>query len=1251
VLRCVEMDARLRAGTRGVRAYRCGLRFVDLSPTQSDSVNELCWHYAVPLSYDVFNHHPGGLPPLRLPVLLFRGGATEPTWYAVTHELSPTGLTALLDAEVEAGTEVRFRMATPGEEVCGTARIAEVRPLTLAARNYSQCTFTFTQLEDVGRTTLDVLLGRPNARRLRPLLRPHKHPRGVPARHAATSALLMLAFLAPVAFGVYRLVYRDDLFLSRVSEAPVPLSSQDDSRLEAIFRQTISDSYPSNDRLVNLENALLHAGKKSDAVQVTRIFAKRDLNNLSLQLAYAQALDDLGEPGAGLEEYQKLLKRIDKGDFPGQRRTAVLLAAARTAVHANQFGQAIPWYREVLTGAPENEDAVRDELGGVLLNANQPEDAVALLDHVSPEDWDGTLLLTEGDLRAGDYAAAEKNARTLLGRRPDNLDANLLLMDALAREGNVVAAREMASKLMETHPHLPRVRIVTGQSALAVGDYQTALLLFQALLLDGTTLGVDEAVVQRGLIDAASALPKVDQVNSAVTEKLVRDTAKGPLAKDSVYLGRLAWDCERMKKHDLALSVQRRVLDLEPRSEVVRRQYVILLLRADHDDEAQHYLEGLEQTPEVRSLLVDVYLHEKNFEAIERIAREELRINPINSRARLYLVEVALAKNERDRARKLLAEVREVPPESIDLQSRLANLELWADDGAAALVEYRNLLEKNPSRSEWWPGFIDAASTAPQLTAADAKLIRPIAEKSARDGADAVFLSRLAWVLHRLKETALCERVLNRALSLKPAEPAARKELAGVLAAAGRYKEALVLWEGLPLEAEDRPRLASLYEAASDFAGAAAQYRLILEKQPNDRAVMERLGLVLSWKKDFGAAADVYEHLVEADPANRAWLARVAELKLWSGDAAAALAAYSRILDKDLQQPKLWRGFVDAAGQVPRLDAAQAKLARRVGRAVLDQPENETSPMPAASTVGLLGSPLGKGPLLAATPPISERPKKDPLFLSRLAWVLVKAGATADAVAVLDHADALHPTDPAVRKDLAGVFGAVGRYRRAIELFQGLDLTFADRVRLVQFYSANHDFQVAEAECRKLLEARPGDHQVEMMLADVLAWEGKHEEAATLLRKLREATPDSKEIARKLALVNLWGKNYSGAVEQFADLMEGDVNDPKTADDFVAAAAAAPSLDARYRKVLMDLADRTLADPPNDTQFLSRLAQSLRTLKEPSKAADLLEGAVKIDPTSRPLKLQLAQTLYDAGRYDEAKRYFRTLLPADDRSP
>ena len=155
VHRCEELYAGLRVGARGVRAYHCGLSFIEPSPAQLDSLHELCWHYSVPLSFAVFDRHrdcrPRKQPPLRLPLLIFQEGAAEPTWHAVTEDLSAEGVTAFMDADLPGGTRVDFRIPTPGPEVCGTARVVDVQPTTLAARTYRLCRFAFTGVEAAGR--------------------------------------------------------------------------------------------------------------------------------------------------------------------------------------------------------------------------------------------------------------------------------------------------------------------------------------------------------------------------------------------------------------------------------------------------------------------------------------------------------------------------------------------------------------------------------------------------------------------------------------------------------------------------------------------------------------------------------------------------------------------------------------------------------------------------------------------------------------------------------------------------------------------------------------------------------------------------------------------------------------------------------------------------------------------------------------------------------------------------------------------
>jgi predicted Zn-dependent protease len=69
-----------------------------------------------------------------------------------------------------------------------------------------------------------------------------------------------------------------------------------------------------------------------------------------------------------------------------------------------------------------------------------------------------------------------------------------------------------------------------------------------------------------------------------------------------------------------------------------------------------------------------------------------------------------------------------------------------------------------------------------------------------------------------------------------------------------------------------------------------------------------------------------------------------------------------------------------------------------------------------------------------------------------------------------------------------------------------------------------------------------------------------------------------------------------------------------------------------------------VARPPTDPLFLGRLADAMRRLKEPAKAIKLLQQAVALDPSSRPLQLQLAEAFYAAGRYGEAERHFRAVL-------
>ena len=81
--------------------------------------------------------------------------------------------------------------------------------------------------------------------------------------------------------------------------------------------------------------------------------------------------------------------------------------------------------------------------------------------------------------------------------------------------------------------------------------------------------------------------------------------------------------------------------------------------------------------------------------------------------------------------------------------------------------------------------------SAPNLTADDAKLLRPIAEASAATSTDVVFLISPSLGPPPPEGTGPCKNELSTGRwPSGSTRSAPRKELAGVLAAAGRYQEA-----------------------------------------------------------------------------------------------------------------------------------------------------------------------------------------------------------------------------------------------------------------------------------------------------------------------------------------------------------------------------------------------------------------------------------------------------------------------------
>ncbi|HJT76247.1 MAG TPA: tetratricopeptide repeat protein, partial [Gemmataceae bacterium] len=422
--------------------------------------------------------------------------------------------------------------------------------------------------------------------------------------------------------------------------------------------------------------------------------------------------------------------------------------------------------------------------------------------------------------------------------------------------------------------------------------------------------------------------------------------------------------------------------------------------------------------------------------------------------------------------------------------------------------------------------------------------------------------------------------------------------LAGVLAALGRTKPALHLYEGLTLTLDDRINLASLYAADQDFDAAEAQCRAILKERPDDHKALRQLAAVLTWKKDYVQALALMKQLSQSDTADAEMPLRLAELMLWSGDYDKALERFQGLLETNFDQPELWHSFVDAAASAHEVTAAQKALALRI----YDRTAKAAS--------------------------------KDAAFLARLAWLLHRAKEPARAADLLGQAVALKPKEPGVRKELAGTLAAVGEYREALHMYEGLTLDLDDRYHLVGI------FATAQLRCRDALEEDPGDREARAQLDYVLGWKKTAQESVALMQKLAAESADDRSLQVRAAEVTLWSGSYEDALKRFGALLDEQFDQPELWRPYIDAAASTEGGFTTAQARVIDRIHERRAAVENKAEYLSRLAWVLYRLKETPKVEKLLDRALALKPEEPSVRRELAGVLTAAGRHEEARRLY-----------
>lgn len=1234
----------------------------------------------------------------HMPVVLFTRHAPEPTLYSSTEDVSYYGFTALLKWDLPKGAIVDFLINSPFGEIQGEARVARTEIRRLASFPFSYCYVEFVRFEEGGRKAIDALLDPRNHDRLEPVLLPQNKRRPVSIMRPLMMFLALCFPLCILTLGAFRYYYSDDFFLHSVDVGSLELTAENVARIDEIYQATMRKGYPSTDRLVLLMSALTKAHKEDEVDQITLILAPRDRNNTDLQIALAQSLDDTKDHESAERTYQRLLILLDKGKISASKRREIMLAAARNRVHSGEFAKAGEFYQQLLEGDPDDM-ALRNEYAAVLLGADQCAEAIKLYQNVEP-DIAGRYLLVSIYAQMKDYDAAERECRKIVALQPNDPQAELLLADVLSwKKGDYSQSKAIYERLAKARAGDPALRLRLAQIALWSKRYDEALARFQSLIeeaADPSDAFKNPGIIN-GFVDAASSAD--DKQLTDQSRKLARSAYDYVLANASdnaILLSRLAWVMQRLKEPEASTLLLDRAVAINPDNPEVRKQMFGLLIQNNRIDDAMALVQGKQLDREDRKTLIGMYCKNDNFEAAARECRTMLQQSPDDLEMLRRLADILSWNKEYAESLQLFDRLIKAQPNDAELKMRQAEVTLWSGNVAEAVRRFAALLTAKFDQPELWPGYIDSVAGLKTATPTDeqkrlvVQIYDHVINRQGDPKALKVKLSSLAWALQSYDKKR-AETVLQRAVATPPTTSEQRKELANVLAALGKYAEAVKLYEGIELKPEDKLELARLQMASQDFVAAAKTCRDYLQEKPQDKDARKLMADILSYQKDYPAALAMLEQLIDEYPSDLSYKVSRAEVTVWSGAFDKALQLVMPLLDAKFDQPDLWGPYIDAASGIKELSPETGRYAVQIYEAIKPdlQKKVEVKGLSLARLAWVLWR-LDRKPAASALLEQLRNANVGGITEGeQLVDVMAAAGKFQEAIPIIEKMIKENPNRPELRIKLAETLLWSGRYDESLKNFQTLlaakfdqpklwdgfidaaasatqpldaeqgkiaesiaaqiktfDLkqaTYLARVAYVLYRGGK--FEKANILLDKVIALNPQEVPVREYLASVLGSVGRFDAALAIIEPLVKSEPTNLERQIRMAELTLGARNYDKAIVMYEQLLEQNFDQPKLWKGFIDAAAKATKLTEKQANLSVKIAEKASpSDDKSNVEMLTRMTWVLARTGEQDLAGEVIDRVLAAHPRDLATQRQLAEMLTAAGNFQSALPIYEEIV-------
>lgn len=494
-------------------------------------------------------------------------------------------------------------------------------------------------------------------------------------------------------------------------------------------------------------------------------------------------------------------------------------------------------------------------------------------------------------IQAGRLRDAVLEAEETLRQNPNDINARRILGRIYTRMmGDSQQGRIDENMLKKAIDQYAKV------AELDPGDADNWLMLGRLQKIAGNSVEAEKAYKKVLSVDAQNedamtglAMVYADVGNTKAATDLLREVAeKNPSLRT---LTTLAASYEQIREYGLAAETLRRTMQVAPGNLDVKKQYAQDLLLSDQFDEALKTFQQLadedpkDPTAYLRMSLI--YRQQKNFGKAREAAEKAKQIDPNNLEIRFNDVEVLQAEGKMPEAIAVVKEIlastakRTYRPDErqnrATLLERLAGLYQKTDQVKEAVETLRQLPEVDPdfgARSEaqiidLYARAKDYKKAAEEADAAIKKYPNDRMVRSVRASvlADVGRSDEAVAEAKKLVETAKPDRDTYLALAQIYEKARNYPEMGKAIDAAAKFSESK----------EDKENIAfmrgAMYEKMKRYDLAEAEFRKVLETNPNSAAALNYLGYMLA---DRGVrlqeALSLIKKALENDPGNGAYL-------------------------------------------------------------------------------------------------------------------------------------------------------------------------------------------------------------------------------------------------------------------------------------------------------------------------------------------------------------------------------------------